>query len=685
MQCQRVVWYAESRWKQALIKISKADHRQSIWMQRTLQEELVSLLDLISHSPTHPNVEKWVLMIVGKSAAIGQPLELPIFVRSLAESLTFVRARTLPLEFDESLLAALDNGIDPESPAALVAEYAYDWWNKDAEPDKTQILSRDTVNAALKHHSMQRKDTIVPPVPTFPELNIAGKGEDCAKCPQYRNLASDLVSKLQDIMQITKAAETATQNRWETDIRRAQALFTLHDAVIQKELHSPDPTASATASASASATVSTPTLTIDKKVNKKSTRVFTKAVAELDRLNQLPLGSYKWTWGPELSATDVEQLVPTQNPAQRRHSGYHRSLPHGPLRGNWSSTHSLPPSDASANFSSLAADIYEIPPMPKHHRSVDNLVRAQLGISSGPAISSQHAQSRHLTSAENQHADADSSPNPAYIQTSNHPSFNVDHAAEAWGDADDGGVDADDAAQVWGDADDSGDDAEKAAQAWEDNDNHGNDANAAADAWGDADADADQPDPDICQDADATLAIPKPPSAGGVNEAAEAWGESDDSGADADTSGADTDADARLVSSRSAEIIGTEEPHLPSQLNIDADLAGNLWDPADGDADAEPDADASTLGADDAADAWLSDTVEGIQPTRTADDAADVWLSDADVSPVPVIPVSLPIITHVYSASDFQYVDDSWLPLHPSPNETSCEESDEDDEADFFD
>ena len=40
-RAQQIIWYAESRFRQALIKISQADHRRQAWMQSCLQEELV--------------------------------------------------------------------------------------------------------------------------------------------------------------------------------------------------------------------------------------------------------------------------------------------------------------------------------------------------------------------------------------------------------------------------------------------------------------------------------------------------------------------------------------------------------------------------------------------------------------------------------------------------------------------
>jgi hypothetical protein len=40
---QLIVWYAESRFRQALIKISQADIRRQKWLQIYLKEEVVGL------------------------------------------------------------------------------------------------------------------------------------------------------------------------------------------------------------------------------------------------------------------------------------------------------------------------------------------------------------------------------------------------------------------------------------------------------------------------------------------------------------------------------------------------------------------------------------------------------------------------------------------------------------------
>ncbi|KAF8961708.1 hypothetical protein BDZ97DRAFT_1921039 [Flammula alnicola] len=82
--------------------------------------------------PNAHNPQFYLLGYVGVVTAIGQVVEVPILMRSLADSLAHVRPELLPLPFHSSLLVVLDAGIAADSPTALVPMYAYDWWNSDA-------------------------------------------------------------------------------------------------------------------------------------------------------------------------------------------------------------------------------------------------------------------------------------------------------------------------------------------------------------------------------------------------------------------------------------------------------------------------------------------------------------------------------------------------------------------------
>ena len=64
----------------------------------------------------------FILTFVGKAAALGLAIDIPILVRSLADSLASDLSIG-PLKFHESLLTTLDNSLDADHPCALVPEY----------------------------------------------------------------------------------------------------------------------------------------------------------------------------------------------------------------------------------------------------------------------------------------------------------------------------------------------------------------------------------------------------------------------------------------------------------------------------------------------------------------------------------------------------------------------------------
>ncbi|KAF8950436.1 hypothetical protein BDZ97DRAFT_1933983 [Flammula alnicola] len=206
---QQIIWYGESRLRQALIVISQADAEAQAWMQHILREELFYLLGY-----------------VGVVTAIGQVVEVPILMRSLADSLAHVRPELLPLPFHSSLLAILDAGITADSPAALVPMYAYDWRNGDARPTRRERLNNGTLPEALRVHNDQdlnpRRDET--PVPT-PQANFGLRPTaDCHRCRSYEDLTRDLMGELQSIHQLADGVKATSTSRVEQGMRRA-ALF----------------------------------------------------------------------------------------------------------------------------------------------------------------------------------------------------------------------------------------------------------------------------------------------------------------------------------------------------------------------------------------------------------------------------------------------------------------------------
>ena len=83
----------------------------------------------------------YVMYRVGIATAIGLVIEVPILLRSLADSLAEVDIRHLPLGFHPSLLAALDDGVAADGPARLVGSYACDWWRQRRNRPQPRFLA----------------------------------------------------------------------------------------------------------------------------------------------------------------------------------------------------------------------------------------------------------------------------------------------------------------------------------------------------------------------------------------------------------------------------------------------------------------------------------------------------------------------------------------------------------------
>ena len=224
--------------------------------------------------------------------------------------------------------------LTPTVPVHLSLSITVTGGTTNPPPRPDDILCPGNLQDAIRYHETQHPYSKVPPVPTLPSHEMPSATSDCPTCLEYQKLAADVVAELHGILAFAKANETSAMNRWETDMRRAQALHVLHEAVLLKELSTPqsETSTSGTTVPSASASASAPTIIDNVPVNRRSRRAFNTAIAELDQLKALPLASHKWTWGPELLATEVRELIPLPGQRQRLHSGYNLSLPEGAYR-----------------------------------------------------------------------------------------------------------------------------------------------------------------------------------------------------------------------------------------------------------------------------------------------------------------------------------------------------------------
>jgi hypothetical protein len=95
------------------------------------------------------------MCFVGVATSIGQIVEIPILLRSLAQSFQFGWPEEATLPFDSDFIAMLEVGTNEEQPHRVVTSYAFDWWNnrRSAFPTPGQRLSTATVEACLEYHT----------------------------------------------------------------------------------------------------------------------------------------------------------------------------------------------------------------------------------------------------------------------------------------------------------------------------------------------------------------------------------------------------------------------------------------------------------------------------------------------------------------------------------------------------
>jgi len=133
----------------------------------------------------------------------------------------------------------LDTGVSLDSLAAIVNNYMCDWQNYPNEPKHRIILSWDNVDDAEDFYWTQMPGAPLSWMPTFLQVTVMPVSPDCLKCADYHHMAAELISKLQSIHAYVQAIDTSAETTCKTDMRRAQGLYLLHEAIVQKETSPP--------------------------------------------------------------------------------------------------------------------------------------------------------------------------------------------------------------------------------------------------------------------------------------------------------------------------------------------------------------------------------------------------------------------------------------------------------------
>jgi hypothetical protein len=290
---------------------------------------------------------------------LGQSLEIPIIIRSLAGSISLEDEEILPFDTDPSLLHTLDAG-----EHQLVTSFELQWWSgrNPRDINTVQIFNALTLTKCMDHYRRQKKKAFEIPtgagagaVPSFnagpgkssnagpsfdagagkssnagaskntdsgPAFNAGsssstGTGTGCGGCNKYRQLLSDVLQDVLKFQNYASVMTTSSENLFINGIRRASTFNVLHEAAILKE----------------TASVSPPVKAKGKPAHHISA-VMRNASSELARLKDLPASSYKWTWGEKLTEEEVLDLrrIGTR-PGRVQHSGYDISLQEGRMGG----------------------------------------------------------------------------------------------------------------------------------------------------------------------------------------------------------------------------------------------------------------------------------------------------------------------------------------------------------------
>jgi hypothetical protein len=187
------------------------------------------------------------MCFVSVVTSIGQIIEIPILLWSLAQLFQFGWPEEAALPFDSNFIAMLEVGTNEEQPHWVITSYAFDWWNNhcSAFPMAAQRLSTVTVEACLEYHTHRLRKlnslSVFENPPGTPALTLAKhpsttEPDDCPDCEIYHNLAGDMYSELVSLLRFSSTMAVSSENDVDVASRRASGFFILQEKVTLKEL-----------------------------------------------------------------------------------------------------------------------------------------------------------------------------------------------------------------------------------------------------------------------------------------------------------------------------------------------------------------------------------------------------------------------------------------------------------------
>jgi hypothetical protein len=326
------------------------------------------------------------------AAAIGQPLNIPVIVRSLGQDMYQVGMtpnRTFRPGID--LMAYLDgnlssNGLD--DPALSVQSFHLPWWTSTQMPtSRSSYLCSTLLKSALNHYRKRLADAMIPfgvphtivnfadelnkPAYTWHSSvndNFSKYPSDCTRCRLYRAVAVGVMDQLRDTYNMVHACEIGNEAEKDIAIRRASGFNELYEAALKKESgQQSDPDADSDSEQQSG---------LRSPGTGKGRQQFGPEVNDLkDLTKRLAMqglnASSKWTWGVDLNDDDLFGLIrgaDRQN--ELPHSGYDQDLPSGTLQSTTSKVldpvELEDPDDPELCFDELSSSITSLPKLRPH-------------------------------------------------------------------------------------------------------------------------------------------------------------------------------------------------------------------------------------------------------------------------------------------------------------------------------
>ena len=327
---------------------------------------------MLFHSPhSFTCFKELCFSYIGVAAAVGQPLNIPVIVRSLAQDM--YRVGMIPdglFRPGLELMVYLDgnlssNGLD--DPALGLELFHLPWWTRANPPtsNPSSYLSSATLKHALHVYRQQLEAAAIPfslphsihslgdelnkPAYTWHSSvndNLPNVSNNCTRCRLYRSVALGIMDQVRDTFNMVHACEMANQAEKDIAIRRASGFNELFEAALKKEC-SPGEDEAGSGSGLGGPL--------------EELKRWTKKLA-------MQSGATKWTWGVDLDEDDLRDLIRgADRPLEDIHSGYDRDLPTITLESDTSDpVHLEDPSDRDLRFDTVSESITSIPDLLPH-------------------------------------------------------------------------------------------------------------------------------------------------------------------------------------------------------------------------------------------------------------------------------------------------------------------------------